>query len=197
MGNSPSHKKSPQAREIRALLKHRIKIAKKLASLLWEEVLQIAPCMANDNIYSTDSWIRVASLIKNKDTREGKTPSCEFLPILATLRQCVRPSKIGKPDSNTAAELPQSDEPKVQGPTDHSISDLTALTQLIREIKSIYPPLPPYALEGKLNHPLLWPLSLPLKGKVPFLKKNKGATISSRERHLYPTSPSHNFKTHR
>jgi hypothetical protein len=41
--------------------------------------------MANDNIYSPDSWIRVASLIKNKDTREGKTLSPEFLPILAAI----------------------------------------------------------------------------------------------------------------
>jgi hypothetical protein len=85
--------------------------------------------MANDNIYSQHSWTRVISLIKNKDTREGKTPSCDFLPILATIRQCIGPSKIGQTDSNIAAECPQSDEAKGQGPKNHSISDLTALTQ--------------------------------------------------------------------
>lgn len=74
-----------------------------------------------------------------------------FSLILAAIRQCIGPSKIGKTDSNTASESPQSDEPKDQGPKNHSISDLTALTQLIREIKSIYPSLPPYVLEETLN----------------------------------------------
>jgi hypothetical protein len=79
MGNSLSHRKSPQAREILALLKyHGIKIATKQASLFWEAVLQIAPCMANNNIYSPDSRIPVTSLIKNRDTQEGKIPYHDF-----------------------------------------------------------------------------------------------------------------------
>ena len=63
---------------------HGINIAKKQASLFWEEVLQIAPCMANDNIYSPDSWIRVASLIKNKDTQKE---THDALPILPSIWQ--------------------------------------------------------------------------------------------------------------
>jgi hypothetical protein len=35
---------------------HKIKIAETQASLIWEKVLQIAPYMANDNIYSPVSW---------------------------------------------------------------------------------------------------------------------------------------------
>ncbi|XP_076779871.1 uncharacterized protein LOC143438151 [Arvicanthis niloticus] len=144
MGNSTSRKCSPQARQIYSLLKtHGIRIGKRQASLFWEEVLQIAPCMAEDNIYSPDSWSKVASLIKNRD----KKPPCEFLPILAAIRQCIRPSKIGQTENNTAPGAPQLNEPKNQGPKSHLVSDLEALTQLIREIKSIYPPLPPYALE--------------------------------------------------
>jgi hypothetical protein len=96
-----------------------------------------------------------------------------FLPILSEIRQCIGPSKIGQTDSNTAAERPQSDEPKGQRPKNHSISDLTALTQLIREIKSIYPPLPPYASEEKLIKPPA-PLAPPSPSqRQSFIKKTK------------------------
>jgi hypothetical protein len=59
--------------------------------------------------------------------------------MLAAIRQCIGLSKIGQTDNNTAPEPLQSDETKDQGPKNHSISDLTALTQLIREIKSTCP----------------------------------------------------------
>jgi hypothetical protein len=89
---------------------------KKKASLFCEKVFQITPCMANDNIYILDPWIRVVSLIKNRDTQEGKTPVYDFSPILAAIRQCTEPSKIQKTDSNTASEPHQSDEPTDQSP---------------------------------------------------------------------------------
>ena len=82
--------------------------------MFWKEFHQIAPCMANDNIYILDPWIRVVSLIKNRDTQEGKIPSHGFGLILAKIQQCIGPSTIGQTDSNTAPEPPQSDEPKDQ-----------------------------------------------------------------------------------
>jgi hypothetical protein len=79
VGNSPSHKKITTGQENMCPTKTpRNKDSQKQASLFWKEVLQIAPCVANHNIYSPDSWIRVASLIKNKDTREGKIPPLDF-----------------------------------------------------------------------------------------------------------------------
>jgi hypothetical protein len=47
MGNTLAHQKKPQIRKIQALLKsHGIKLIKKQASLFWEEVFEIVPCMA-------------------------------------------------------------------------------------------------------------------------------------------------------
>ena len=110
--------------------------------------------MANDNIYILDPWIRVVSLIKNRDTQEGKTPFYDFSPILAAIRQCTEPSKIQKTDSNTASEPHQSDEPTDQSPKKYPISDLTALTQLMREIKSVHPCLQIQAVKaGDLQNP--------------------------------------------
>jgi hypothetical protein len=63
---------------------------------------------------------------------------------------------------------------KDQGAKNRSISDLTALTQLIREIKSIYPPLPPYALEETLNKPSAAPAPpSPTQGQGSIKKQNK------------------------
>jgi hypothetical protein len=85
---------------------------------------------------------------KTEIPKKEKHPPMIFLLILAPIQQCIEPSKIGQADSNAASELPQSDEPKNQGPKCHPISDLTALTKLIREIKSIYPPLASLCLRG-------------------------------------------------
>lgn len=75
-------------------------------------------------------------------------PSCDALLILAAIQQCIGPSRTGQTDSSSIAlQLPQSDEPKGQVHKNHSISDLIAHIQLIKEIKSIYPTLPPYASE--------------------------------------------------
>jgi hypothetical protein len=67
------------------------------------------------------------SLIKNRDTQEGKIPSHGFGLILAKIQQCIGPSTIGQTDSNTAPEPSESDEPKDQCPKNHPFSDLTAL----------------------------------------------------------------------
>jgi hypothetical protein len=49
-----------------------------------------------------------------------------FLPILAAIRQCIGPSKIGQTDSNTAPEPTQSDEPKDQSFISEGNADQTA-----------------------------------------------------------------------
>jgi hypothetical protein len=77
-----------------------------------------------------------------------------FWLVLAAIWQSIGLSKIRHTDSNTAPESSQSDEPKDQGPKNHSISDLTALTQLMREIKSVHPCLQIQAVKaGDLQNP--------------------------------------------
>ena len=107
--------------------------------------------------------------------------------MLAAIRQCIGLSKIGQTDNNTAPEPLQSDETKDQGPKNHSISDLTALTQLLREIKSIYPPLPLYASEEKLIKPFapLAPPS-PTQRKGSIKKKQRSYHLPQKEASLLP-----------
>jgi hypothetical protein len=67
IGQTHHHIKISQASEICGLQKfHGIKIAKNQLSMLWEDILQIVPCMGNDNIYRLDSWFSKTEIPKKE-----------------------------------------------------------------------------------------------------------------------------------